>query len=161
MAEFWLQSVTPVAPPKSANPTIRALVYAGVVTGSWSGLLCLAVYGIGRACGVPFVMNDALTGALSVVPWLLVLLAPLAFAIVGALLCTLMLQRPHAGRIAFWAGSIIALLSLASPLHGSGEALWSSRIWLALLHLITWFLVVPQLARIVGDSEPGASVDRE
>jgi hypothetical protein len=28
------------------------------------------------------------------------------------------------------------------------------------MHVITWALVVPQIARIIGDSEPGAHVDR-
>ena len=38
-ASFWLESKTPVAPPTSANPTVRRLVYAGVVTGAWSGVI--------------------------------------------------------------------------------------------------------------------------
>ena len=101
----WLASVTPVAPPASANPTTRFLLYAGVVTGSWSGLLSLAVYGIGRATGVPFtVVTDA--------------------------------------------GPVLRSVDIPTG------------VLLALMHVITWVLVVPQLARIVTDSEPGMSVER-
>jgi len=29
------------------------------------------------------------------------------------------------------------------------------------MHLVTWALVVPQIARIIGDSEPGRHEERE
>ena len=56
MSSPWLQSMTPVAPPTSANPGLRFMVYAGIVTGAWSGVVCLAIYGIGRLAGVPFLV---------------------------------------------------------------------------------------------------------
>ena len=71
------------------------------------------------------------------------------------------LGRQHGQRIVFWAGTGIAIASLASPLIQSSEVIWSTRIWLAIPHVITWFLVVPQLARIVGDSEPGMFAVRD
>jgi hypothetical protein len=37
---------------------------------------------------------------------------------------------------------------------------WSTRIWLTIPHIITWFLVVPQVARIIGDTEPGLHEER-
>jgi hypothetical protein len=52
-------------------------------------------------------------------------------------------------------GTAVALLSCASPLLQPDDVIWSTRIWLLVPHVITWFLVVPQIARIVGDSEPG------
>ena len=56
----WADSVTPVPPPASTVPHTSNLVYAGVVTGAWSGLLSLALYGVGRLLGVPFevMMSD-------------------------------------------------------------------------------------------------------
>lgn len=161
MTGFWMASVTPIAPPRSANPTLRFLLYAAALTGGWAALLCLLVYGIGRALGVPFEVQSVVGGSQIVVPWLLVLIAPLLAAVVGALLSALMLGRRNARRVVYWGGTLLALISLGSPLMQPGDVIWSTRIWLVILHVITWFLVVPQLARIVGDSEPGASVERD
>jgi len=36
----------------------------------------------------------------------------------------------------------------------------ATTVLLVLMHVITWLLVVPQIARIIADSEPGKSVDR-
>lgn len=161
MSAPWADSVTPVPPPPEAVPHTSNLVYAGVVTGSWSGLLSLLVYGVGRLLGVPFEVVVPGGTQLTVVPWLLPLVVPLLAGVVGALLAALALGRRHARRLVFWAGTAIAVLSLASPLIQSDQVVWSTRIWLAIPHVITWFLVVPQLARIVGDSEPGAFAPRD
>jgi hypothetical protein len=126
-----------------------------VVTGAWSGLLSLTIYGLGRLLGVPFEVMSPGSESLQVVPWFLMLLVPLLAALVGALLAALMLGRRHARRIVFWAGTGIAVLTCAIPLVQPDDVLWSTRIWLLIPHVITWFLVVPQIARIVGDSEPG------
>ena len=155
MSAPWADSVTPVPPPASAVPHTSNLVYAGVVTGAWSGLLSLALYGVGRLLGVPFEVVRPGSDSLQVVPWFLMLLAPLLAAVVGALLAAIMLGRRHARRIVFWGGTAIALMSCASPLLQPADVPWSTRIWLVIPHVITWFLVVPQIARIVGDSEPG------
>lgn len=151
----WADSVTPVPPPASSVPHTSNLVYAGVVTGAWSGLLSLTIYGLGRLLGVPFEVMSPGSESLQVVPWFLMLLVPLLAALVGALLAALMLGRRHARRIVFWAGTGIAVLTCAIPLVQPDDVLWSTRIWLLIPHVITWFLVVPQIARIVGDSEPG------
>lgn len=151
----WTDSVTPVPPPASSVPHTSNLVYAGVVTGAWSGLLSLTIYGLGRLLGVPFEVMSPGSESLQVVPWFLMLLVPLLAALVGALLAALMLGRRHARRIVFWAGTGIAVLTCAIPLVQPDDVLWSTRIWLLIPHVITWFLVVPQIARIVGDSEPG------
>ena len=153
--------MTPIAPPKSANPTLRFLLYAGALTGGWAGLLSLLVYGIGRLLGVPFEVPSLFGGDLAVVPWILVLLAPLFAALVGALLSRVMLGRRGARQFVYWGGTLIALLSLSRLLMQPVDVLWSTRIWLSIPYVITWLLVVPQLARIVGDSEPGASVERD
>lgn len=155
MSAPWADSVTPVPPPASSVPHTSNLVYAGVVTGAWSGLLSLTIYGLGRLLGVPFEVMSPGTESLQVVPWFLMLLVPLLAALVGALLAALMLGRRHARRVVFWAGTGIAVLTCAIPLVQPDDVLWSTRIWLLIPHVITWFLVVPQIARIVGDSEPG------
>ena len=155
MSAPWADSVTPVPPPASSVPHTSNLVYAGVVTGAWSGLLSLTIYGLGRLIGVPFEVMSPGSESLQVVPWFIMLLVPLLAALVGALLAALMLGRRHARRIVFWAGTGIAVLTCAIPLVQPDDVLWSTRIWLLIPHVITWFLVVPQIARIVGDSEPG------
>lgn len=155
MSAPWADSVTPVPPPASTVPHTSNLLYAGVVTGTWSGLISLAIFGVGRLLGVPFEVARPGTEGLQVVPWFLMLLVPLLAALVGALLTAIMLGRRHARRIVFWGGTAIAVLSCVSPLLQPADVLWSTRIWLLIPHVVTWFLVVPQLARIVGDSEPG------
>ncbi len=160
MSSPWLESKTPVGPPRSAYPTVRQLLYAAAVTGGWSGLVCLVVYLVGRLFGMTFEISLAGTDLLQV-SWLVVLLVPLASAVVFALLGSLIRGWRHAGRIAFWAGTLVALASLAIPLDQPGDVGWFTRIVLASMHVVTWLLVVPQVARIVGDSEPGQMVDRD
>ena len=156
----WVGSMTPVAPPRSANPTVRQLVYAGVVTGAWSGLVCLIVYAIGRITGVPFEVTAPGQTSLTLVPWIAPLVLPLAAAVLGALLASLARGWSHAGRIVLAAGTLLALASCVPIVLQPASVLWSTRILLLVMHLVTWFLVVPQIARIVGDSEPTASVER-
>jgi fumarate reductase subunit C len=159
MTAPWLTSVTPVGPPSSANPRVRFLMYAALVTGIWSGLLSLLVYGIGRAAGVSFEVSS-LSQPPRQVTWLAVLIFPVVIAVIVALISALLRGRMHAGAIVLWVFTGLALISLWGPLVQPAGVTWSSRILLALMHVITWFLVVPQIARIVRDSEPGRSVDR-
>jgi hypothetical protein len=161
MGAPWSDSVTPVAPPTAANPRLSNLMYAGLVTGAWSGLMSLIIFAIGTLVGVPFDAARGLGAAVQVIPWFIVLLVPLAAALIGAALASLMLGRRHARAVVFWAGTAIGLASCASPLLQPATVPWAARILLLLMHVITWLLVVPQIARIVGDSEPGASVERE
>lgn len=152
----WAQSVTPIPPPTGAHPTFRTLAYAGLVTGAWSSLLSLAVYGLARGIGVP--MQVVRGGIPEVVPWILVAVIPLGSAISGALLAGFLRGFRYAGRIVFWVGTLIALLSCINPLSQPVE--WSTRIWLTIPHIITWFLVVPQIARIIADTEPCRHAER-
>lgn len=161
MSAPWLESKTPIGPPTSANPTVRQLLYAAAVTGGWSGLVSLLIYLIARLFGMTFTVAIRGNADLQQVSWVAVLLFPLAAAVVFALLASLARGWPHAGRIVYWVGTLAALASLVAPLDQPAEVGWFTRIVLALMHLVTWFLVVPQIARIVGDSEPGQSVERE
>jgi hypothetical protein len=161
MSAPWLDSMTPIGPPASANPRLKNLLYAGVVTGVWSGLLCLLIYAIGVIARVPFEAARGIGSPVEFVPWFQVFLYPLAAALIGALLASLLLGRAHSRRIVFWVGTLVAVLSCFIPLIQEGDVAWSARILLLLMHVVTWVLVVPQIARIVGDAEPGASVERD
>lgn len=161
MSAPWVDSKTPIGPPTSANPTVRQLVYAAVVTGVWAGLLSLLIYGIGRAAGLDFVVSGRSGIPLQPVAWLVVLLTPLVAALALALIGALLRGFPHAGRIVFWLGTAVAIVSLWAPIDQDPDVSWVSRAVLALMHIVTWVLVVPQIARIVGDSEPGRSVERD
>lgn len=161
MSSPWLASKTPVGPPQAANPTVRQLLYAAVVTGSWSGLASLLVYVVGSLLGLSFTVALRGRADLLTVPWLVVLLAPLAAAVAFALLSSLARGWRHAGRIVYWVGTLLALASLVAPLDQPASVGWMTRIVQALMHVITWLLVVPQIARIVGDSEPGQWVQRD
>lgn len=160
MTAPWLDSRTPVGPPTAANPRVRNLLYAAAVTGGWAGLLCLIVYVIGRLAGVPLEVQSPGDTGLAVIPWLTVLLLPLAAATAAAMLAALARGRRHAERLVFWLGTLIALASCLAPIIQPTEVYWSTRILLLVMQLITWALVVPQIARIVGDSEPGRHVER-
>ena len=161
VAAYWLTSKTPIGPPTSANPTVVSLLYAGLVTGAWSGLVSLLILGIAALARVPFDAARTPDSSVTAIPWFMVFLVPLAVALVGAALSGLLLGRRHARRIVFWVGTLVAIASCAGPLIQPESVLWSTRIVLLLMHIVTWFLVVPQIARIVGDAEPGMSVERE
>ncbi len=68
--------------PSSARPGVRTMAYAALVTGVWSGLVCLGLYGIARLFGVPMEVETA--GSMQTVPWFAVLLLPLLAAEIGA-----------------------------------------------------------------------------
>lgn len=159
-ASPWADSKTPVGPPTSANPTLGFLVYAAVVTGGWAGVLSLVVYAIARMAGVDFVATRGGDAVPEPIRWIAVLLVPLAGAVAFALLASLVRGRPAAGRITWWVGTLLAVGTLWVPLDQPAEVPWSTRLILVTMHVITWLLVVPQISRIVGDSEPGRSVER-
>lgn len=155
----WSDSVTPVAPPSSARPGVRTMAYAALVTGAWSGVLSLAIYGFARLIGVP--MQVEIAGSLQTVPWSAVLLVPIIAAEVGAIASLVVRGWNFAGRIVFWVGTLVAFLSLTPLVFAPADVPVSTLLWLTSLHVITWLLVVPQIARIIGDSEPGMHAERE
>ncbi len=156
----WTDSKTPVGPPTAADPTVRFLVYAALVTGGWSGIACLFVYAIARIAGMDFVVTRGGDAVPEPIRWVAVLLVPLVGALLFALLASLLRGRSAAGRLTWWIGTLLAVASLWVPLDQPAEVGWATRLTLVAMHLITWLLVVPQIARIVGDSEPGRSVER-
>ncbi len=124
MSSPWLDSKTPVGPPTAANPTVRQLVYAGVVTGVWSGLICLIIYVIASLAGVDFVLKAPSEELEVRMPWLAFLLVPLAFAILGALLASLVRGWRGARRIVFWLGTLLALGTTVVPLTQPDSVGW-------------------------------------
>jgi hypothetical protein len=152
----WLSSKTPIAPPSSLDPKPRFLSYAALVTGVWSGLLSLIVFAIASLFGVP--MDVVLDGTTIHVFWFAVLLVPIAAAQIGAMASLLLRGISHAQRIVFWIGTVIAVVSIVYPFMTA--TLVSTAVVLAIMHVITWGLVVPQIARIIGDTEPNARIDR-
>ena len=135
------------------------MAYAGLVTGGWAGLVCLVLYGIARLFGARMEI-DTMDGV-AVVPWFLVLLIPVVAGVIGSIAALLLRGRRAAGRIVFWAGTTLAVASLSLPLLPPGATDLSTKIWLSVMYVVTWLFVVPQVARIVGDSEPGRHAQRE
>ena len=126
MSSSWLESMTPVAPPTAANPGLRFMVYAGFVTGAWAGVGCLAIYGLGRLFGVPFIVVTRSTDPQAQVAWLAPLLVPIIFGILGALAASLLLGRRHARRITFWVGTLLALGSAVGPFTQPSDVVHSN-----------------------------------
>ncbi len=155
-AREWVTSKTPIAPPAALDPKPRFLSYAALVTGVSSGLLSLIVFAIARLFGVP--MDVVLEGTTIHVYWFAILLVPVAAAQIGAMASLLLRGVSHAQRIVFWLGTLIAIVSIATPFITATSV--STAIVLAIMHGITWGLVVPQIARIIGDTEPHARIDR-
>ncbi len=147
-------SVTPIAPPRSAIPTTKAVLTAGWVTGLTAGIVCLLMRLIAGLFGVEFLVARPGSEELSPVPWALVLLTPVVVGVGGALVAAIFLGVRGCQRWVFWLGTAAVVVSLASPLLQPPGVTWPTRIWLALMHLVTWFLIVPQVARVVGDSDP-------
>lgn len=135
------------------------MAYAALVTGVWSGLLSLVVYGLALLLRVP--MEVQTVAGLQAVPWFAVLLLPVVAAEIGAVASLVLRGRTAAGRIVFWVGTVLAIASLIPLVMQPGAVLISTRVWLGVMHVITWVLVVPQIARIIGDSEPGRHEERE
>lgn len=135
------------------------MAYAALVTGVWSGLLSLVVYGLALLLRVP--MEVETVAGMQSVPWFAVLLLPIVAAEIGAIASLVVRGRTAAGRIVFWVGTVLAVASLVPLVMQPEAVLISTRVWLGVMHVITWILVVPQIARIIGDSEPGRHEERE
>ena len=148
-------SVTPIPPPKAAIPTTRDVLIAGVVTGITAAIVCLLmriVAWVFRADFIAYV--PGLGSELTPIPWQNIVLLPLIVAFGAALLAAILLGVRYAQVIINTVGTLLYVASLAVPLWLAEDATWPTRIWLALMHTATWLIVVPQLARIVGDSDP-------
>ncbi len=149
-----LDSVTPVAPPLSSVPTTKAVLIAGWVTGVTAGIVCIILRVIAGIFGTAFMVTRPGSTELQPVPWLAVLLVPVVVGVVGSLVAAVFLGVKGCQRWVFWLGTAAMVLSLASPLIQPEAVTWPTRIWLVVMHVVTWGIIVPQVARVVGDSDP-------
>jgi predicted secreted protein len=147
-------SCTPVAPPMWSAPGLSNLLTAGLITGITAALVSVIFYGIGSLFGTDFDVVPMGSDDPQHVQWWATIAAPIAAALLFALLCGLLLGRRHNRRIALVVGYVVGLASLAVPLIQPDEVTWPTRIWLALMHLVTMLIVVPNVARMLGDSDP-------
>lgn len=147
-------SVTPIAPPASAIPTTKAVLTAGWVTGLTAGIICLILRVVAAIFGTDFMVVRPGSDELTPVPWPAVFLVPIVCGVVGSLVAAIFLGVRGCQRWVFWLGTLAVLISLASPLLQPDTVTWPTKIWLTVMHLVAWGVIVPQVARVVGDSDP-------
>ncbi len=151
-------SVTPIDPPEHATPTYTDMLKAGIVTGVSAGLACLLIWAVARLAGVSFDVQAPGRDVLSPVPWYVVALVPLLAALLGVVVAGLFLGVRRGSIYVRGGGFVVAVVSLVSPLAQPVEVSWATRLVLASMHLVTYLIVVPQVARVVADSDPARRV---
>lgn len=150
-----VDSVTPIAPPLSGVPTTKKVVMAGWVTGATAAIVCLILRLVGGLFGTDFVVTlPSRGGNPFTVGWLAVFALPLLAGVVGGLVAALFLGVRGCRRWVFWLGTVALVVCLAQPLLQSAPVSWPTRIWLVVMQIVSWGLIVPQVARVVGDSDP-------
>jgi hypothetical protein len=149
-----LDSVTPQPPPIEAAPRFSDVMRAGLTPGVTASLVCWLLYGIATLFGTDFDVAAGSSSDLVHVAWYQVLIVPVLAALVFALAATALRKRRHCRRSTLLFGYGFGALSLLPVLLQPAEVTWPTRIWLIVFHLVTIALVVPQVARVVGDSDP-------
>ncbi len=149
-----LDSVTPVSPPIESAPRLSDVLRAGLVTGVTASLLCWLLYGIGTLFGTDFDVQTLGRDDLTHVSWYQILIAPTAAALLFALLASALRGRRNCRRTTLMLGYLLGAVSLLAPLLQPADVTWPTKIWLAIFHIVTIALVVPQVARVVGDADP-------
>lgn len=149
-----LDSVTPIAPPIEAAPRLSNVLRAGLVTGITASLVCWSLYGIATLFGTEFDVAQAGNDELTHVAWYQILILPFISALIFAAIAAGLRRRRHCRRTTLIIGYTFGLLSLVPVLAQPADVTWPTKIWLSLFHLITMAIVVPQVARVVGDSDP-------
>lgn len=149
-------SVTFIPPPIGAIPTTRDVLRAGLVTGITASIVCSLTAFIGWIFRVDFLVSLPFTSDVGLVPlpWLAVVLVPLIAALLGSLAAAGMLGIRRARMLVFVLGTLIAIVSLAVPLLQPDTVTWPTKLWLVVMHIESWVIIVPQVARVVGDSDP-------
>jgi len=149
-----LNSVTPVPPPVEAIPRLSAVLRAGIVTGVTASLLCWLLFGIGTLFGTEFDIHLAGSSGVTHVPWYVVVLMPFLLVMAYAALSASLRDRPGCRRLCLTLGYSLGLLGVIAFLFQPEQVTWPTRIWLALMVIVTVVISVPQIARVVGDSDP-------
>lgn len=155
-------SVTFITPPKSAIPTTRDVLRAGFITGVTASILCSVLAFIGWVFRVqfvvayPFTSGDPFTSSIDLapVPWVSFPLAPFLAGMVGSLAAAALLGVRRAGKLVLLLGTLIAAIAVVVVLLEPHGVTWPTRIWLILMIATAWLIIVPQVARVVGDSDP-------
>lgn len=149
-------SVTFIPPPKSAIPTTRDVLRAGLVTGATASIVCSMTAFIGWVFRVDFLVVPPFTSGDDLVslPWFSVVLVPLVAGLAGSLAAAALLGVRRVEGLILIAGTLIAVISLAVPLLQPDTVTWPTKIWLVVMHIEAWVIIVPQVARVVGDSDP-------
>ena len=149
-----IDSVTPVPPPIEAVPWLSDMLRTGIVTGVSASLVCWLLYGIASLFGTDFDVRQGTSDGLVHVTWYQVIALPLIAALMFSLIAAALRRRPNCRRNTLAIGYTLGVLSLAPVLLQPAEVTWPTKIWLTLFHLVTILIVVPQVARVVGDSDP-------
>lgn len=149
-----LDSVTPVAPPIEAAPRFSDVLRSGLTTGVTAGLLCWLLYGIATLFGTDFDVQAGVGEGLQHVAWYMVLIMPIVSGLAFALFAAALRRRRGCRRTTLLLGYGLGALSLLAVLLQPSAVTWPTKIWLLVLHVVTILLVVPQVARVVGDSDP-------
>lgn len=147
-------SVTPVPPPVSAAPTNQTLLYAGWVTGLTAGIVSFAINIVAGWFGVDFHLGIPGTDLTWTLSSLQNLLIPWVVGLGAALIAMLLLGRRRARRMAWLLGTIALGIAVTLPALWTPTVTWSTRVTALVMQLLTYGLIVPQFARILGDSEP-------
>ncbi|MCB0919990.1 MAG: hypothetical protein KDC39_15630 [Actinobacteria bacterium] len=151
-------SVTPMAPPRSAIPSTRHVMYAATVTGITSSIVCLVLRFLAWIFRVDF--HVILPGDidLDTSSWALVIILPFAAAMISGLVTALFLGVPGCRGWILLLGTAGLLVCLVYPFLQPEATTWPTRVFVILMELVTYVLVIPQLARVVGDSDPRITV---
>lgn len=150
-----LDSVTPIAPPWSARPRLSDVLRAGLVTGITASIINTLLWLITWAVGVDYTVALGRDQGMlmTITPWQIFLVVMIS-ALLYALLMAGLRGRKYCRKIALVIGYLAAVGSLAGPALQAQT--WPTFILLSLMHVITALLVVPQVARVVGDADPRA-----
>lgn len=149
-----LDSVTPIPPPIEAAPRFSDVLRSGLTSGVTASLLCWLLYGIATLFGTDFDVRQGTGDELAHVAWYQVLIVPVLAALVFALIATALRRRRHCRRHTLLLGYALGTLSVLPVVLQPTDVTWPTRIWLLGFHLLTIVLVVPQVARVVGDADP-------
>jgi hypothetical protein len=149
-----LDSVTPIAPPIESMPRLSSVLRAGVVTGITASLVCWLLYGIASLFGTDFDVRMGFGDGLTHVAWYQILMVPLLSGVVFAGMAAGLRRHPNCRRNALLIGYALGAVSLLAVVLQPAEVTWPTKIWLAIFHIVTIVLVVPQVARVIGDADP-------
>lgn len=152
-----LDSVTPVAPPIESMPRLSNVLRAGVVTGITASLVCWLLFGVATLFGTDFDVRMGFSDGLTHIAWYQILIMPLVSALVFAALSAGLRRHPNCGRNARLIGYGLGALTLLAVVLQPADVTWPTKIWLALFHIVTIVLVVPQVARVIGDADPSVT----